>query len=204
MVLTWYDEMTFRALYEQVESTPVPDRGQTWQEAAQEWMDACQEVHLSVSGGSPEKFTWVKNVITPTDDATELLRQQGEINENVYCFGLTVVFVPENELALVYNMAGNTDVYGDPNSGYPEFEDIEVPDGAYIYSRQCRITREADGWHGSIRGTGGYWQTQSTHDRLPVKRSIMGRLFWEDTEWMHTKWARWRAASRRSSGSMHR
>ena len=155
-VLTWYDEMTFRALYEQAESTPVPDRGQTWQEAAQEWMDACQEVHLSVSSGSPEKFTWVKNVITPKDDTTELLRRQGEIDENTYCFGLTVIFVPENELALVYNMAGNTDAYGDPNNGYPKFEDIEVPDGAYIYSRQCRITREADGWHGSIRGTVGY------------------------------------------------
>ena len=38
----------------------------------------------------------------------------------------------------------------------PVFEDAEVPDGAYIYSRQCRITREADGWHGSIGGTGGY------------------------------------------------
>ena len=49
LVLTWYDEMTFRTLYEQAESTTVPDRGQTWQEAAQEWMDACQEVHLSVS-----------------------------------------------------------------------------------------------------------------------------------------------------------
>ena len=155
-VLTWYDEMAFRALCEQAESTPVPDRGQTWQEAAQEWMDAYQEVHLSVPSGSPEKFTWVKNVITPKDDVTELLRQQGEIDENVYCFGLTVVFVPENELALVYNMAGNTDAYGDPNNGYPVFEDAEVPDGAYIYSRQCRITREADGWHGSIEGTGGY------------------------------------------------
>lgn len=80
------------------------------------------------------------------EDATQHFREQGEIGENTYCFYLTTVFVPENDYALNWSMAGNTGAY----TG----SDPSVPKEAYEYSRCGYITLEEDGWHGEVVGTG--------------------------------------------------
>ena len=80
------------------------------------------------------------------EDATQHFREQGEIGENTYCFYLTTVFVPENDYALNWSMAGNTGEYTGT--------DPSVPKEAYEYSRCGYITLEEDGWHGEVVGTG--------------------------------------------------
>ena len=144
LLLRWYDETEFGTLQSEVEATAVPDHGQTWQEAAQEWLDAYEGVHLNVRSGSHFKFTWMKNRIRPADDTTELMRERYELGENDYCFYSTTEFVAETQSALNEAMAGNTG----------ECDDPDAPEGAYEYSRCCSISLEDDGWHGRMYGTG--------------------------------------------------
>ncbi len=141
---TWYDEAEFATLRNEVEETPIPNRGQSWEEAAQEYLDAYEGVHLQVRSGSQYKFTWVKNLVEPAEDMMELKRKRGELEENEYYFYATTEFVAESELALGYAMAGNTGGCDDP----------DAPEGAYEYYRCCTIRLEEDGWHGTVWGTG--------------------------------------------------
>ena len=141
---TWYDEAEFVTLQNEVEETPIPNRGQSWEEAAQEYLDAYEGVHLQVRSGSQFKFTWVKNLVEPAEDMMEMKRERGELEENEYYFYSTTEFVAESELALGYAMAGNTGGCDDP----------DAPEGAYEYYRCCTITLEEDGWHGKVWGTG--------------------------------------------------
>lgn len=140
----WYDEAEFVELRLAVEETPLPDRGQSWQEAAQEWLDAYEGVHTKVTSGSRYKFTWLKNAVEPAEDATAFYRERGEADENTFCFYSKTAFVAESERALNSAMAGNTGAA--TLSGAPE--------GAYEYTRCCTITRTADGWVGAMGGTG--------------------------------------------------
>lgn len=145
-MLDWYNEAEFAALRGTVDETPIPDHGQSWQEAAQEWIDAYEGAHIGVRSGSQFKFTWVKNTIRSAEEdvaqwASERQPQQGE---NKYYFYTTTEFVPENKMALNNAMAGNTGGCDDPNA----------PDGAYEYYRCCSITLREDGWHGTMYGTG--------------------------------------------------
>lgn len=79
-------------------------------------------------------------------EQTEHLREWGELEEHQYAIRLTTVFVPENQTALNWSMAGNTEGY----TG----SDPEVPEGAFEYYRCGYVSLEADGWHGQIVGTG--------------------------------------------------
>ena len=143
-MLLWYDEAEFGTLCDEVDETAIPNRGQSWEEAAQEYLDAYEGVHLKVRSGSLFKYTWVKNLAEPTEETTQAFRERGELDENGYCFYSTTEFVPESERALGYAMAGNTGDCDDP----------DAPEGAYEYYRCCIITLKEDGWHGEILGTG--------------------------------------------------
>ena len=81
-----------------------------------------------------------------SEETTEHLREQGEIGEDTYCFYMTTVFVPENEAAEYWSMAGNTGEY----TG----SDPAVPQGALEHYRCGYITRTPAGWQGQIVGTG--------------------------------------------------
>ena len=141
VIRTWYDEAELSALREEI--GPL-DKSLSWQEAAQEYLDAYEGVHLKVRSGSLFKYTWVKNLAEPTEETTQAFRERGELDENGYCFYSTTEFVPESERALGYAMAGNTGDCDDP----------DAPEGAYEYYRCCIITLKEDGWHGEILGTG--------------------------------------------------
>ena len=141
VIRTWYDEAELSTLRDEI--GPL-DKSLSWQEAAQEYLDAYEGVHLKVRSGSLFKYTWVKNLAEPTEETTQAFRERGELDENGYCFYSTTEFVPESERALGYAMAGNTGDCDDP----------DAPEGAYEYYRCCIITLKEDGWHGEILGTG--------------------------------------------------
>lgn len=143
-MLLWYDEAEFGTLCDEVDETAIPNRGQSWEEAAQEYLDAYEGAHLKARSGSLFKYTWVKNLVEPAEETMQTFRERGELDENGYCFYSTTEFVPESEWALGFAMAGNTGDCDDP----------DAPEGAYEYSRCCIITLKEDGWHGEVRGTG--------------------------------------------------
>lgn len=142
MMRLWYDEAEYDALLRDVKPQP---RSFSWQEAAQHWADAYYGAHTKAASGSSFKYTWVKALITPAEDATKAKREWGEIDENTYCFYVEVQFTPESETALYYAMAGNTVECTDPSA----------PKGAYAFQRCCTIQLQEDGrWHGVMLGTG--------------------------------------------------
>ena len=142
LVRRWYDEAEYDALLRDVKPQP---KSLSWQEAAQHWADAYYGAHTKATSGSSFKYTWVKALITPAEDTTKAKREQGEIDENTYCFAVEVQFTPESETALHYAMAGNTGNCTDPSA----------PKGAYAFWRCCTIQLGSDGlWHGVMLGTG--------------------------------------------------
>ena len=142
MMRLWYDEAEYDALLREVRPQP---KSLSWQEAAQSWADAYFGAHTKATNGSSFKYTWVKALITPAEDATKVKREWGEIDENTFCFYVEVQFTPESETALYYAMAGNTSDCTDPSA----------PKGAYAFWRCCTIQQQGDGrWHGVELGTG--------------------------------------------------
>ena len=142
MMRRWYDEAEYDALLRDVKPQP---KSLSWQEAAQNWADAYYGAHTKATSGSSFKYTWVKALITPAEDATKVKREWGEIDENTFCFYVEVQFTPESETALYYAMAGNTAECTDPSA----------PKGAYAFWRCCTIQQQGDGrWYGAMIGTG--------------------------------------------------
>ena len=142
MMRRWYDEAEYDALLRDVKPQP---KSLSWQEAAQNWADDYYSAHTKATSGSLFKYTWVKALITPAEDTAKAKREQGEIDENTYCFYVEVQFTPESETALHYAMAGNTVECTDPSA----------PKGAYAFQRCCTIQLQEDGlWHGVVLGTG--------------------------------------------------
>ena len=142
LVRRWYDEAEYDALLRDVKPQP---KSLSWQEAAQNWADDYYSAHTKATSGSLFKYTWVKALITPAEDTAKAKREQGEIDENTYCFYVEVQFTPESETALHYAMAGNTVECTDPSA----------PKGAYAFQRCCTIQLQEDGrWHGVVLGTG--------------------------------------------------
>lgn len=146
----WFDEAELNGLgggYENQELYVVEDWGQSWIVAVSESVDQLYSINAEqVSPGSAFRYAYMAFTIESAVDATKLLRERGDIDENTEAFWLTVVFVPENERALSYSMAGNTGAY----TG----SDPDVPEGAYEYTRCGYVTRAADGYHVEIVGTG--------------------------------------------------
>lgn len=140
VIRTWYDEAELSALREEI--GPL-DKSLSWQEAAQQWADLYEGVHLNVATGSEYKYTWVKTSVKPSEETTAAFRENGKIDENTYCFSITTEFVAESEWALSRSMAGNTGNCDDP----------DAPEGAYEYYCCCTITLEENGWHGEMCGT---------------------------------------------------
>ena len=140
VIRTWYDEAELSALREEI--GPL-DKSLSWQEAAQQWADLYEGVHLNVTTGSEYKYTWVKTSVKPSEETTAAFRENGRIDENTYCFFITTEFVVESEWALSRSMAGDTGNCDDP----------DAPEGAYEYYCCCTITLEENGWHGEMCGT---------------------------------------------------
>lgn len=144
----WFDELEYAALngdYEH-QNLVIPNEGQSYLEAAAVYCQAYESFHLQATSGSKFCYTYVAVQVREAQEETDFYREQGEIGENTYCFFLTTVFVPENDYALNWSMAGNTGEYTGT--------DPSVPEGALEYLRCGYITLEEDGWHGEVVGTG--------------------------------------------------
>jgi len=142
---SWYDEVEYRRLYGTLH---VSDTGQSYPEAAESLISARDALHLQVASGSKNRFSYVQSTVIDEDfvrQQTDRMRERGEIGENQFCIYAETVFVPENEAALSWNMAGNTVEYtgDDPN----------VPKGAFQRSTCFIITRESGRWTISSGGT---------------------------------------------------
>lgn len=144
----WYDEAEYGATggYGRQDKIVIPDEGQSSEQAALAFCQELEEAHLNVSNGSKYKYSFVQCEVETAWETTEAMRARGEIDGNTFAFYQTTVFVPENEDALNWSMAGNTGEY----TG----SDPEVPENAWEYTRCGYITLEDDGWHGEIVGTG--------------------------------------------------
>lgn len=144
---SWFDELEYAALngdYEH-QNIVIPNERQSYLEAAQAYCQAFESIHLQATPGSKFCYTYVAVQVREAQEETDFYREQGKIGENTYCFYLTTVFVPENDYALNWSMAGNTGEYTGT--------DPSVPEGALEYLRCGYITLEEDGWHGELVGT---------------------------------------------------
>lgn len=141
----WFDELEWAEL--SAEEIVIPDRGQTWQEAAQEYTQAYYSLGTKATPGSHFCWTYAKAEILPMEaEAEQAMKQYGYIGKESHPFFARVVFVPENQRAYQYSIAGNTGNYEGDNS--------EVPANALEWSRCATVEKRDDGWHGEIRGTG--------------------------------------------------
>lgn len=137
-----YDDAELNALTAQL--APIPDSGQTWQEAAQQWAAASEAVHLRVTSGSSYRFTYVKTSIEPDGQRTLSEREAGDFGPYTEAFVMTTIFVPETDYARGMNMAGSTVDY--------RGSDPDVPAGALERTTACAITKTDDGWVGRTIG----------------------------------------------------
>ena len=139
----WYDEVELAALQGDV---VIPDTGQDHLAIAQAWVDAMQAVHLQVTPGSKYALTYVRNVVTLEEDALDSWDQPFMLETEHFYFSYVRIFVPENEVSLGWNMAGNTGEY-DGSYG-------EAPEGAMMNWQMGPMYRTDDGWRCDGTGTG--------------------------------------------------
>lgn len=144
----WYDEMEQAAQPEIV----IPDRGQTYLEAAEELLQQLDARSLQYTSGSKFRMSYRNTIIGSVELAeaeTERRRQRGELSAEEYVVYANTVFVPENEAALSWNMAGNTIPVADSDRTY-----TDAPEGSFVYFRVCVFALQDDGWHLVSMGTG--------------------------------------------------
>ncbi len=139
----WYDEIEHAALETGI---AIPDDGRSRVEIARDWVERYEGVHLQVTSGSKSKYTYAD--VRDVEENTFLERDMypADIGDReAFLFSYRLVFVPENEKAFQWSMAGNTGPY----SG-----DEEAPEGAMEYHRYGYMYRDEDGWRCDGVGTG--------------------------------------------------
>ncbi|MBQ7144396.1 MAG: hypothetical protein IJR65_04500 [Oscillospiraceae bacterium] len=148
----WYDEAEWNALLDETPcavryGVPIvlPDRELTPEQAAQTVCDGNAALSLRVSEGSMFRNSYAKAVVEGYEPWNERFDESGYADGQQWRFLLYLIFVPENETALRYQMAGNTHKYTGT--------DLSVPAGAYECTRCGYAVREADGWHVTLTGT---------------------------------------------------
>ena len=141
----WFDEVEYQP---QARAISVPDKGQSYETAAKEYMKLYDQLNLQVTEGSVYKYSYVKSTVSVNQiakDMTKQRREQGTLGDHEYCFAVETVFVPENDAALAWNMAGNTDLY--------QGNDPKVPEGAFQKSNCCVIAKLDGEWKMTYIGT---------------------------------------------------
>ncbi len=143
-----FDELEYLALdgFDQNGSIFIPDRGQSYMDAAAEYCQTYENIHLSASPGSKYRYTFVHASVEGRPELTQQL--QDSLGSNVYCFHAEAVFIPENARARNQAMEINTtEVY----PGTPT--DFALQKEALEYSYFGYVALEDGGWRGKIIGT---------------------------------------------------
>ena len=121
-------------------------------EIVQAWADANEKTKLELTPGSKFACTYVRNqdIWFPdwldelTGEELESLYPENTKGHERFAFAYSTVFVPENDEALHWLMAGNTGSY----------EGGDAPEGAQIYSRCGYMYLTDEGWRCDGVGTG--------------------------------------------------
>lgn len=139
----WFDEAEWAAL---TGGIVIPDRGQSHQEIAQAWVDARNAVRFQVTQGSGCAYSYVRSVAREAERIPETAYPENTVGRERFYFEYDTVFVPANQTALMYGMAGNT---GDYAGQYGE-----APEGAFMYNRIGPMYLTEQGWRCDGVGTG--------------------------------------------------
>ena len=140
-----YVEVEWEALREGI---IIPDRGQSHLEIAQAWADADTQPALEVTDGSIFACTYVRTVadVDSWADMPETSYPEQSEGHERFWFSYRRIFVPENEAARSWQMAGNTVEY-DGRYG-------EAPEGAYENFQVGVLYLTDEGWRCDGTGTG--------------------------------------------------
>lgn len=139
----WYDEAEMAGLRGDV---VIPDQGQSYQEIAQAWVDATQGAKLKATPGSKYACTYMRNVVEVEEGALDGWYRDYMLETEHFYFSYDQIFVPENDTALSWMMAGNTDEY--------EGEYGDAPAGAFICYQMGPMYLTEAGWRCDGTGTG--------------------------------------------------
>ena len=136
-----YDEAEFYYLQE---SIVIPDRGQSYQEIAQAYVEAYEGIKTRLRPDSETACTYVRCEAEIEEEAPDSWYPASLAGMERFYFSYTCIFVPANERARNVLMAGNTVVY----------EGGDAPNGAYIYALMGPMYRTEEGWRCAGLGTG--------------------------------------------------
>lgn len=150
----WFDLVEVRNL----RVFSVPDRGQSHEDIAREWALSYESALTKAAPGGQFSCTFLRvdNVQAdlPQGLTLEELRSLVESHNFSFAaedfgklwfgFSYELVFVPENQMAREYMMAGNTS----------DYEGGDAPEGAMTYSRRGFLWRTDQGWTCREVGTG--------------------------------------------------
>ena len=134
----------------------IPDRGQSFLDAAKECMDIIGSAFTKVRAENQWSLKYYKAYVYEEKGITEGFRTgknyNGEIKENAWGLSAVVVIIPENETGF--------DTYGEYHTDYKEYREGEHsvgpdydpsnPEGAEYYLTDGLVEKEDDGWHCSF------------------------------------------------------
>ena len=153
----WYDEALCYAAGDVTmkgEAIRIPDRGQSYIEAVQEYFDSRNEIRMKLPHGCKYANLYAKSIVEEADTkevpAQYRERYENDSHEILGAFRCTNIWAPENEAAYHAQIAGvNTEYSGD---------DPEVPDGAYWGTIFGWARKDPDGWwYIAVDGTSLGW-----------------------------------------------
>jgi len=137
----WYDEAEISGLRGNI---VVPDKGQSYQEIAQAWTEAEEEAMLRATPGSKYACTYVKITASINKDAVDSWYSMEALKTEHFYFNYSTVFIPENDRAKNWLMAGNT----------VEYTGSDAPAGALKYYLMGPMYLTEEGWRCGGVGTG--------------------------------------------------
>lgn len=139
----WYDTVEFQALEQDI---VIPDQGQSRQEIAQAWADQYTQPHLDATPQGRYSYSYVRNVVEVRENAPEGWFTEEMLKTEHFYFTIACIFVPDNEYALNWGMAGNTTEYDDQYG--------QAPEGSCLCYFMGAMYLLEDGWHCNGVGTG--------------------------------------------------
>lgn len=138
----WYDEAEWAARTEDIVISDAAGRGHL--EVARAWVEAHEGAMLDASPGGAYACTYVRSETELVEDMPEEWFPEEILDYEHFAFAYDTVFIPENDRALMWMMAGNT----------AEYEGTDAPAGAFEYSRRGAMYLSPEGWRCAGVGTG--------------------------------------------------
>ena len=131
---------------------PVPDTGQTYIDAASEWLRRDAE---AVSMLDPENKSYCSFLtwrVEPVDDWMNIITDDiTGLEEGA--FSATFIWKVETQRAFMSRAGGANIPYNEYIELSGEIPDPTVPEGAYIGTVYGRVSKDEEGWHVEIIGT---------------------------------------------------